>query len=151
MISCFSWSFIPFLHLYLNGLFRVGIKVSIFSPFWKPHLFWTWFFRCNLVDLLFLSWFDASCSILLTWNDGTWASTEKNPKWHWGVTARGWRKLAPTGRPQRAESERERERAGEGIFRWKAGSACQAARARGREAWLGRLGSAGLLYTFLFL
>jgi hypothetical protein len=40
----------------------------------------------NLVYLLFLSWFGASCSIWLTWNDGTWASTEKNPKWHWGVT-----------------------------------------------------------------
>jgi hypothetical protein len=62
------------------------LRFQYFSPFWKPHLFWTWFFRFNLVGLLFLSWFDASCSILLTWNDGTWASTQKNPKWYWGVT-----------------------------------------------------------------
>jgi hypothetical protein len=33
MILCFSWSFIPFLLLYLNGLFRVGIRVSTFPLF----------------------------------------------------------------------------------------------------------------------
>jgi hypothetical protein len=33
MISCFSWSFIPFLLFYLNGLFKVGIRVSTFSLF----------------------------------------------------------------------------------------------------------------------
>ena len=39
------------------------------------------------MDLLFLHWFGASCSLWLTWNDGSWVSTEKNPKWHWGVIA----------------------------------------------------------------
>jgi hypothetical protein len=33
MILCFPWSFIPFLLLYLNGLFRVGSRVSTFPHF----------------------------------------------------------------------------------------------------------------------
>jgi hypothetical protein len=33
MISSFSWSFITFLHFYLNSLIRGDIRVSIFSLF----------------------------------------------------------------------------------------------------------------------
>jgi hypothetical protein len=87
MISCFSWSFIPFLHFYLNSLIRVGIRVSTFFPLLHISIVLDMILLAiNLVDLLFLSWFGASCSIWLTWNDGSWVSTEKSPRWHWGVT-----------------------------------------------------------------
>jgi hypothetical protein len=56
MISCFSWSFIPFLPFYLSGLFRVGIRVSTFSPFFENLIgFRHDSLDINLVGLLFLS------------------------------------------------------------------------------------------------
>jgi hypothetical protein len=33
MILYFSWSFTPFLYLYLDSLIRVGVMVSTFFPF----------------------------------------------------------------------------------------------------------------------
>jgi hypothetical protein len=33
MILYFSWSFTPFLYLYLDSLIRVGVRVSTFFPF----------------------------------------------------------------------------------------------------------------------
>jgi hypothetical protein len=66
MISCFSWSFIPFLVLYLNGLFRVGIRVSTFFFFEISIVLNMILLDINLVDLLFLSYIDASCSNFLT-------------------------------------------------------------------------------------
>jgi hypothetical protein len=60
-----------------------------------------------------------------------WCTDEAGPRSR-GV--RGRRQPAPTAQPHWAE--RGRERAGKG--------------ARGREAWLGRVGSAGLLWLFPF-
>jgi hypothetical protein len=86
MISSFSWSLIPFLLFYLNSLIRVGIRVSTIFPFLNLNCFRHDSLDINLVDLLLLNWFGASCSIWLSWNDGSWVSTEKNPRWHYGVT-----------------------------------------------------------------
>jgi hypothetical protein len=66
------------------------------------------------------------------------------PRHRAGRGARRGKQLAPTGWPQWAESERERERAGEkaAADRW-----IPPVRRRGRVAWLGR---AGLLGCFSF-
>jgi hypothetical protein len=54
MISSFSWSFIPFLHFYLNSLIRGDIRVSIF-PFLKTSIVLNMILLdINLVDFLFL-------------------------------------------------------------------------------------------------
>jgi hypothetical protein len=51
----FSWSFIPFLHLYLNSLIRVDIWVSTFSLFLKTSIVLNMIrIDINSVDLLFL-------------------------------------------------------------------------------------------------
>jgi hypothetical protein len=57
-------------------------------------------------------------------------------------------KLVPTDRPHWAASEREGAREGE--LPLQAGSACQGRQVRGRAAWLGLTGPAGLLSLFLF-